>query len=311
MAVVGVCFSPEITKADPLSHVGKKRPVYDRLLDLCLEKGWRTFVFTKKTYLGDRVFDGAWEYTSKKLVWTNEKTTADLVYDRTGGVNFPLQGDTLKVVNIRDFKIFCWDKWAAYQELSDFMPQTYWIEDMRQLTETVQKIATDWVVVKPFNGLQGKGIYIGSKGGEKDFKFDPKYKKYIVQEFVDTSGGVPKIVSGMHDIRVVVINKKLVWGHVRVPQAGKFTSNAAGGGILTELNLNVLPNSIMQVVKKVSEDFFVKYDNPIFSLDFGIDKDDKPYMFEINDQIGFPRWEMEKRDNFLNELVINFESKLE
>ena len=33
-------------------------------------------------------------------------------------------------------------------------------------------------------------------------------------------------------------------------------------------------------------------------------------IFEINDQIGFPRWEMKNRDIFLKALVLNFKSKL-
>ena len=310
MTNIGICFSPEPTKPDPLSHVGKKRPVYDKLLDLCLAKGWRTFVFTKKTYQGNGIFVGGWEYKQRKLIWTDTQISADLVYDRTGGIKFPLQGDSLKVVNVREFKLLCWDKWSAYEQLSDYMPQTFLIDNLVQLDTIVDKISTDWLVVKPFNGLQGKGIYIGPKNDYKDFGFDPKYKKYIVQEFIDTRDGVPQIVAGLHDIRVVVINQKPVWGHVRVPAKGKYTSNAAGGGVLTELNLDLLPESIKKIVDTISKDFYKKYDNPIFSLDFGVDKSGTPYIFEINDKIGFPRWEMKQRDMFLKELVANFASKL-
>jgi hypothetical protein len=46
-------------------------------------------------------------------------------------------------------------------------------------------------------------------------------------------------------------------------------------------------------------------------LDFGVGAFGKPYIFEINDQMGFPKWEMDKRDNFLNGLVENFEQKLQ
>jgi len=63
-------------------------------------------------------------------------------------------------------------------------------------------------------------------------------------------------------------------------------------------------------VIEVAQKFYQKYDNPIFSLDFGLDKKGKPWLFEINDQIGFPRWEMKKREFFLKELVENFAQKL-
>jgi glutathione synthase/RimK-type ligase-like ATP-grasp enzyme len=214
MSSVGICFSGEPRVQDPLSHVGKKRPTYDRLLDLCIQKGWRTFVLTKKTYQGNSVFNGAWEYKDKKLSWTDEVLTADIVYDRTGGIKFPLEADNLKVVNVREFKIFCWDKWAAYQRLKEYMSQTFWLEDLKELDSVIPQVKTDWIVVKPFNGLQGRSIYIGPKSGCKDFEYDPKYKKYVVQEFVDTSNGVEGVVGGMHDIRVAIVNGKPVWGHV-------------------------------------------------------------------------------------------------
>jgi len=45
-------------------------------------------------------------------------------------------------------------------------------------------------------------------------------------------------------------------------------------------------------------------------LDFGINEKGEPKIFEINDQIGFPRWEMKNRDVFLKALVENFRSKI-
>lgn len=308
--VVGIVFSGDPKLDDPLAHVGEKRPTYERLLELCAREGWRTFVFTRRNYLGEGVFAGGWEFQKRKLVWVEEEITADLVYDRTGGVRFPLEGDSLRVVNVREFKILCWDKWAAYQILAEDMPRTFWVGSLTNLNRVVRRIRTDWVVIKPYNGLQGRGIYIGPKDQYSGFEFNPKYKKYIAQEFVDTTAGVPGVVTGMHDIRVAVVNGKAVWSHVRVPPKGGFKANAAAGGVLTEINYGSLPSSIKEIVGKVAKKFCEQYDNPIFSLDFGVGKDDRPSIFEINDQIGFPRWEMQNRDNFLTELVKNFAGKL-
>jgi len=41
-----------------------------------------------------------------------------------------------------------------------------------------------------------------------------------------------------------------------------------------------------------------------------VGKNGVPKIFEINDQIGFPKWEMKNRDNFLNFLVKNMADKL-
>jgi len=64
------------------------------------------------------------------------------------------------------------------------------------------------VVLKPLNGLMGLGIFVGPKEKAVDFEFDRKYSEYIVQEFVDTSGGFLGLVEGFHDLRVVIINGK-------------------------------------------------------------------------------------------------------
>jgi hypothetical protein len=287
---VGVCFSKEIGPPDPLSHIGKKRPVYLELLDRINNQGWNAYVLTRRTYLGDGLFDGVWCYQHGKFKIQKSKVKIDLVYDRTGGINFPPENDQLNVINNREFKLLAWDKYATYQEIGEYMPRTVWVGDL-----------CDKFVLKPFNGLKGEGVLIGevSKPG-----------KYIFQEFVDTSKGLPGIVKGMHDLRVVIINGKVVWCHVREPHPGKLLANAAQGGKLTEVDYAKAAESIKEIVSIISKKFYEKYDNPVYSLDFGMGADGVPKIFEINDQIGFPLPEMKNKDKFLEELILNFKSKI-
>jgi glutathione synthase/RimK-type ligase-like ATP-grasp enzyme len=184
------------------------------------------------------------------------------------------------------------------------------IEERKDLPEILSRINGDWVVLKPFNGLKGIGIFIGPKSDALNFKFDEKYNRYIAQEYVDTAGGIPNLTPKRHDLRIVVINGKPIWCHIRVPAEGSHLANAAQGGTLTEIDYQAVPQSTKKIVEKVSKLFSEKYDNPLYSLDFGIGKNGKPYIFEINDQMGFPKWEMKRRDVFLNELILNFKSKL-
>ncbi len=304
-------FSREFEGIAPLGHIGIKNPVYVRLLELCRNKGWEVYVLTGKTYQGNGIFNGVWRFEDGKFAQVLTPTKIDLVYDRSGGVKFPPEKDkSLIWVNRRDFKLLAWDKFATSKVIGEYMPQTYDIGSKEDLPEILSKIKTDWVVLKPFNGLKGIGIFIGSKDNALEFEFDGKYNHYVAQEFVDTSGGLTGITSGMHDLRIVVVNGNPVWCHVRVPVDGSFLANAAQGGNLTEVEYNNVPQSIKEVVKKVSTIFTSNYDNPLYSLDFGVDKGGRPYIFEINDQMGFPKWEMNKRDNFLNGLVENFRLKL-
>jgi glutathione synthase/RimK-type ligase-like ATP-grasp enzyme len=311
MKNIGICFSKELTGETPLSHIVIKLPVYMRFLEMIKAKGWGAYMLTKKTYIGNGVFDGGWIFDNGKFTLVKDKIKIDLVYDRSAGVDFPPLNDESTIwVNGRNFKVLAWDKWTAYKAIGKYMPQTLFIENEKDISSVVSKIKTDWVVLKPFNGLKGLGVFIGPKEKAVDFNFDEKFDKYIAQEFVDTSGGIPGLTDGLHDLRIAIVNGKIVWSHIRVPEKGSYLANAARGGNLTEVSPELIPENIKDVVIDVASRFFSNYDNPVYSLDFGVGKGGRPYIFEINDQIGFPKWEMKNRDNFLSSLVANFESKL-
>jgi len=308
---IGMAFGREFIGDTPLDHIGVKKPVYIRLLELCEKEGWNAYVLTRKTYRGNGIFSGSWKFSGEKFDVVNAPVRIDLVFDRSAGIKFPPIGDaSVAWVNELDFKVLAWDKWAAYNVIGKYMPQTLFLENESEIPAVLSQIKSNWVVLKPFNGLKGIGIFIGPKGVAKDFKFNEKYKHYIAQEFVDTGRGIPGIAKRMHDLRIVIVNGEVVWCHVREPALGSLLANAAQGGNLTEVTYAKVPESVKEITEKVSKLFLEKFDNPIYSLDFGIGKDGIPKIFEINDQMGFPKWDMKNRDKFLFALIDNFKSKL-
>ena len=305
----GICFSKDFVGDNPLEGIITKRKVYLKLLDLCQKEGWETYILTRKTYKKDGIFVGSWKYENKKISQIKTPVRIDIVYDRTAGFKFPPKDEDLIVVDNIDFKKLCWNKWDQYTELKNYMSKTYlWKKSDDNLKEILSKIETDIVVLKPTNGLKGIGVFIGSK--EEALGFKRTDADYIVQEFIDTKNGIKGITPGRHDLRVVIVNNHPVWSHVRTPVEGTYEANVARGGSINEIELQNIPEGIKKIVEKVSNSFYKKYDNPIYSIDFGIGTDGEPKIFEINDTIGFPRWEMKNRDNFLKELVKNFKQKL-
>ncbi|HUS52186.1 MAG TPA: hypothetical protein VMX77_01825 [Candidatus Bathyarchaeia archaeon] len=309
---IGMCFSRRFEGSDPLVHIGKKLPVYLRLLELCQERGWQVFILTRRTYEGDGIFNGVWYFSSGSFIRWEKSVKIDLVYDRVAGMKFPPEHDSaMVVVNRRDFKFVCYNKWLAYRKLGHLMAKTYWVGERKNLPGVLDQIKTDWVVLKPHNGMKGIGIFIGPKEKALAFEFTKKkiYFQYIAQEFVDTSAGIPGIVRGQHDLRVAVANGEAVWSHVRTPPPGDFRANVAQGGSIKELGCAQLPSSIKKIVSQIATRFNQKYDNPIYSIDFGMGEDG-PLIFELNDQIGFPTWEMKARETFLQAHIKNFAMKL-
>ena len=313
MRKFGMCFSREFEETDPLGHIGRKRPTYINLFELAHKKGWEAYAVTRRTYEGKGVFNGAWKFKDGNFEILKEKVKIDIIFDWAGDLKFPPKNEQdLKVVNIRKFKELCWNKWEMYFRLKRFMPKTFRVGDIKneaELEKVLSNIKTDWVVVKPENGLKGRSVYVGPKENIKNFEFDPKYKNYIAQEFVDTSDGIEGITGGLHDLRVVIINGKAVWSHVRVPEKGTYKANVAQGGTLKEVNLENIPSAVKAIVSETADIFYKEFDNPIYSIDFGMENG-KPYIFEVNDQIGFPLPNAKGKDNFLNELINNFESKI-
>lgn len=310
MKTVAIVFSTPVAHNDPFDRVGEKRPVYVELLRRCEERGWKAVVCTRRTYQSNGIFLGYWILKDDdSFEFVHDGINVDLVYDRSGGRQFPPENDKLIVVDNRRFKLLAWDKWHQYQELGEYMAKTVFV-DQKNLEVSLKTLRTDFVVMKPTNGLKGLGIYIGPRKTATHFVFPPKHKNYIAQEFVETKNGIPDITKGRHDLRVVIINGKPVWSHVRIPPEGEYKANLSGrnGGTLKEVLLSDLPDSVREIVNDVAEKFSVRYENPIYSLDFGFDPKGKPWIFEINDQIGFPRPDMKAKDLFLEEMVNTFAS---
>lgn len=307
---VAMCFSRSLEEGCFIDQIGAKKPVYLRFFEFGCQEGWEMYVSSKKTYRRGGVFEGAWHFNDGKFSLIKETLKIDLVYDRVTGLSFPPQGDRLLIVNRPDFKKLCYDKWSTYQKLSRFMPKTVWVGDKTGLGKALDQITTERVVLKPYNGMKGLGVYIGPKEEAKSFKFDAGYQQYIAQEFAETKAGVNGITSGRHDLRVVIANGQVVWCHVRTPAEGMLKANVAQGGDIKELDYeSQFPTSIKKIVEQIAPDFYRDYDNPIYSIDFGM-AENGPVIFEINDQIGFPLWEMKSRDNFLKAHISNFASKL-
>lgn len=311
--VVGLVYSRELSGEEPLAMIKpKRRRVYFKLLAMMRRAGWEAWVFSRLTYRGSGIFVGGWRFKGdEEFDLSGRQVTADLVFDRTGGLSFPLEKDpALRVVNERGFKKLAWDKWQAYRKLGKDMPRTFWVGERKNLEKVLARFDQSKVVLKPCNGLMGKGIFIGDVRAARDFRFHEQYPSYIAQEFVDTSGGLEGIslAPSFHDLRVVIVNGQPVYAHVRRPPPDSLI-NTAHGGEIDEVQYDLVPGKIKKIVQRIALQFFEEFDNPVFSLDFGWGKTG-PKIFELNDQTAFPRWHWKARDRFLGALMINFEKKL-
>ncbi len=162
------------------------------------------------------------------------------------------------------------------------------------------------VVLKPARGMQGKDIIIDSPQNIARTELKAA-TEYTLQEFVDTSSGILGITSTYHDLRVVIVNGETVLSHVRTPKHGSLLANVAQGGSIQEVLTKDIPDFIRDATRKIQSLIDEKYDFPLYSIDFGIQNKTTPFVFELNDQIGFPSEIMTGSKTFINRVLKSLE----
>jgi glutathione synthase/RimK-type ligase-like ATP-grasp enzyme len=274
--------------AYPYKNIGPKAPVYEQLFYELAKKAEVYAAIGYDNYPAPLTFGEAFHFEDGKFVRV-ENIKADAIYDRSAKMTFPeaTEAENQKVVNSSKFKLFSNNKWALYQRFGKYCPKTYFVENQKDLAKILAELPKDKMyVLKPFNGYKGKGILFGKP---HDFDGYTLEGSIIIQEFMETAAGIPGITTGRHDLRITVIDGKIVWATVRQPKDDEtLLANVAQGGSITEIPLQKIPESVVPIVKEMAEVFKNEFYNPLFSVDFGF-SDNKPFIYEINDQIGFPQ----------------------
>lgn len=288
---------------DPFATLGAKRSVYYDLFELGKNSGHEMYLASDAdAYLGNMKFKNAIKYENGRFIKCENEVVADAIYDRSGGLSFPSKEISEKVLNNLEFKKLCADKMLTYDFIGEFMPESFPLSNEDDFKKAISNFKQhELVVLKPVSDFGGKGIVIDFCENIKKatLKSGVAYK---LQRFVETAGGIKGIVKGRHDLRIVVIDGKIILAHVRTPQKGSYLANVAQGGSMMEVPLQKIPKSVMRIVATIQARVDELFDKPIYSIDFGV-MDGKPYIFELNDQIGFPREDMASAKYFIKALV--------
>ena len=272
-------------KSDLLSFLGSKKKVYLDVFDEISKSASVSLVFGKENYLGGLKFKNYYRYENGQFHRKNKEIRADAVLDRSRSLNFPRRSKSTnaKVLNQLDFKRLVGDKWLFYKNFQKYSPKTYLCPNGFFLGRVLSNFNdNERVVVKPRFGLKGQNIVIGSKDEIKKSKI--KYP-VVIQEFSETKDTFIK--DNRSDIRVVIIDGAPVYALVRTPKKGSLLANVAQGGCIDQVNLDDLPVDLLKTAKKIAIQIKRDYNNPFYSIDFGITKD-RFVIFEMNNFIGFP-----------------------
>lgn len=305
-----VYFTKKEVAADPYAHIPERREIYWAIFREGRARGLDMYLGVKPTiHHGGMEFENVLFFTGERFELKEARVLFDAIYDRSPRKNFPSPDIDKKTLNSLAFKNLANNKDKTYELLQKFMPKTFAISSPEDFLEALSHFdKEEMAVFKPVDSFGGKGITITEAKNLSPALVAPN-KKYILQKFVNTENGVPGITTLRHDLRVVIINGKPTMLQVRTPKPGGMLANMSQGGDAQEFPYKKTPISIQTIVNEVHSLIDKNFSFPMYSIDFGIDADGTPYIFEINDQIGLKTITGENKKVFCKNLLDSLEKK--
>lgn len=234
------------------------------------------------------IFKYAWVFEGSGGRWKKvNNIKPDLIYDKTAGrLEVYYKKEVIRrhypFVNDIFFTMIIDDKFITSLIFAKWSKKSWIVRNTEELLKYSINIRTSKIVIKPIAKSGGKGILILPKPKLKKVKLK---EEMLIQEFIDSSRGVPGVTHGMHDLRLVFVNKKLVYAYIRKPKRGSYLANLAQGGSLIIVPKEKIPKSVHPIVRYANQ-IFESYEPRIFTIDLMFDRNYKPWVVELNSMPG-------------------------
>lgn len=247
---------------DPFSNDFYWR-AYQDLLFALKQRGIEAYFATdNNSYQGFGVFDTVYHLEKPGIIedlTPIENIHVDLVFDRGRFI-----GRDVRMVNPAILTKIARSKIEMYEYFSDLQPRSLVGNSRHQVEKAADAIESEKVVVKEPEGMGGNEVYIGTK--EEVLQKIPDQFPVLVQEFLDTSLGIPGQVEGVHDARLGLCGSEIISYYVRSAEEGKLLANVAQGGTATYFDVSAVPKELVETAELIDGLFA---DQPRFySLDF-------------------------------------------
>jgi len=163
-------------------------------------------------------------------------------------------------------------------------------------------------IVKNKTGAGGFRIYkvdfdkFDFKKIMKRYELDKKDKKilsYIVQPFINCNKGFSfGKYYGLIDLRLILLNHKIVQTYIRIAKKGKFACNEHRGGNLVYMPIKIIPKDVLNMTRKIIKKLDAKLNlkHSLYALDFMRSNNGNLYFIEGNTNPGID-WNHRKKIN--------------
>lgn len=305
MVTILILYSPT-NGPSALFSDDKYRTAYETLYSTASQQG---AVFCRAPFSwynqGHKNFDQAWFFKNSQWI-LKSNVTPDIIYDKTLYDATPKDIYTeltqqFPFINDPEFNRVASSKYTTSVLLPQYFKPYYRVTSQQELTEVTKKITGGIIVAKPEFGSGGKDVVIDTPQAISERKLQ---YPLLLQEFIDSSHGIPGITPGHHDLRLVFINEELIYSYIRIPKAGSLLANIAQGGTMEIVEQDLLPPSLHPLIRAV-QNTFKHFPRKIYTIDILFDENTQPWIVELNTMPGiyFSPGQEATRDYFYKKLT--------
>jgi len=302
---------------------------YSYVLSRCKKTGTKAAFTTSRDIIGPGLFQSYWTYDSK---WTKHqgKASSAVLFDKfTPGtqeqqhrLELMTSKKSVYTFSNKEIKDIFLNKLNTYKYFREFAIPTVAVANPSQRTIALAKQSLDTVldhhqyemdvddgyILKDQTGSGGYKIYkvdfdtVGSEDIMKYYAHDKNEKKllsYVLQPFINCTDGFHfENYSGFIDLRLILINQKIIQAYIRVARDGNFRCNEHQGGDLVYIPLSVIPRTVRAMSKQITQQLHTIVDlkHSLFALDFIQSNDGNLYFIEGNTNPGID-WDHGKKIN--------------
>lgn len=257
------------------------RKQYEKMRAVFEEIGIRFVRSPLASYRQGKFWSG-WEFVNQKWVRLTPYRP-HIIWDKTVFSHTTME---MKEQIVRKHFFFCHPKFGQIAQdkfltaliFSEWSPRTVYIKSPRDLREAFAHIRAARVVFKPNTLSGGKGIVIAPK---RDIRPSMLKGPSILQEFIETQGGVPGMAHGRHDLRVEMFNDVVFRSYIRMARPGNLLANLHQGGTGIWIPKSKIPRQALSIIRSMQPRIASLY--PLYyTVDFLFDHRGRPWIAEIN-----------------------------
>jgi glutathione synthase/RimK-type ligase-like ATP-grasp enzyme len=262
------------------------REAYTDFVKLAAREGVALYRSSTRWYdAATGMFRAAWHWDGDDWTLTHS-ITPDVIYDKAAvnAETAPTKEALLKrypMINHPAFSLHAGSKLEVSRTFKKFSKPYFQVTSRENLANILAQMPDTLVVAKPERGNSGEGVIIAKKTEMLERVTFPT----LVQEFIDSSRGIPGVMTGLHDLRLIYCDETLVYAYYRTPKTGGFLANVAQGGQQTMITKENIPDSVWPIVRAVQA-HYEKLSPKIYTIDLMFDETGRPWIVELNTMPG-------------------------